>query len=49
MLPAHQRLEAGDALLAQVDNRVVMEDDLVAVERVLELGPQRVSAWRSGR
>ena len=37
MVPAHQRLEADDLAAAQRDDRLVVELELVAVERVAQL------------
>ena len=37
VLPADQRLEPGDLAAAQADDRLVVEDQLVAFERVAQL------------
>ena len=37
MVPAHERLDAGDPIGLQVDDRLVPDDELVAVERVPQL------------
>ena len=55
VLPADQRLEAGDLAGAQADHRLVVEGQLVAVERVAQLAfdlepaqrPARISASNS--
>ena len=37
VLPAHERLDAGDLAGAQADHRLVVEGELVAVERLAQL------------
>ena len=41
VLPAHERLDAGDASGREVDLRLVVQDELVALERAAQLGDQR--------
>ena len=41
VLPAHERLDAGDAAGREVDLRLVVQDQLVALERAAQLGDQR--------
>ena len=38
MLPAHERLEAGDAAAAELHDRLVAHDELAALQAELELG-----------
>ena len=48
VLPADQRLEAGDLAGAQADHRLVVERELVAVERVAQLAFDLEPAHRAG-
>ncbi len=48
VLPADQRLEAGDLAGAQVDHRLVVEGELLAVERVPQLPFDLQPAHRAG-
>ncbi|HSD01718.1 MAG TPA: hypothetical protein VLB81_05080 [Gaiellales bacterium] len=41
MLPAHERLEASDAAVPQAGLRLVVDNDLAAVERVAQLADKR--------
>ena len=40
VLPAHERLDAGDAAGREIDLRLVVQDQLVALERAAQLGDQ---------
>ena len=48
VLPAHQRLEAADLAGAKVDHRLVVERQLVALERVPQLALDLEPAHRAG-
>ena len=42
MLPAHQRFEARHLAFAQIDDRLVVQHQLAALDRLLQLGAQRI-------
>jgi len=48
VLPAHERLDADDAARAQLDLRLVVQDELLAVERAREVPEQREARRRVG-
>src|SRR5579862_4197259 len=40
MLPTHERFDTGDALGLERDERLIVQHELAALERALELGPE---------
>ena len=43
MVPAHQRLEAGDRAILEAHDRLEDDPDLVAVDRLAQIGDERAA------